>query len=107
MSTKTQRNILSMALQYQLMNYVKDKYVESGLFDAEFATKAQEELKFPISPGNVKGCRDALGIPANYTARVKPQHYDEEFHFLKGRVDELEQQLAILLRERAQRGVLK
>lgn len=102
-------NRLSAGLQFKLMNYVKDHYTSSGLYDPEFAKQAEQTLQFPITAGNIKGCREALEIKPNFvnhaTKASEMERMQQGMVSLALRVQELESQVAQLMRERGQRGV--
>lgn len=61
----TQINRLSASMQYALMTFVKERYSESKLLDTAFVKVAEEALGFPVTVGNLQGCREAFGIECN------------------------------------------
>lgn len=58
-------NRLMANQQYRLMQYVEKDYTISKKNDGEFAAIAAAALGFPVSIGNIQGCREALSIISN------------------------------------------
>lgn len=61
-------NRLSAKMQWDLMNYVKESYAQSGLTDGAFAKQAEKDLGFPLTAHNVAGARETFDIPSNVWA---------------------------------------
>ena len=80
-------NRLVLAQQYELIKYTEKNYVEFKLLDTPFATKASEELGFPVTAGNIQGCREALGLISNRDL------FRAEKKAPKNRLQEIEQRL--------------
>jgi len=58
-------NRLMMGQQYKLLQIVEQEYTSSRMHDTQFAAHATEKLGFTVTPGNVKGCLEGLGIKNN------------------------------------------
>lgn len=93
MSTRAKRtppasvNRLSIADQFGLMNYTRECYAASKQTDREFAKAAESFLGFPVTVGNIQGCRDALGLQNNRDI------LREEKKAPKNRLEAIEQRL--------------
>ncbi len=80
-------NRLVLSQQFQLLKYMEANYIQSRLFDPEFAAKASKELGFEITAGNIHGSREALGMKSNRDI------IREENKKPKNRLEEIEQRL--------------
>ncbi len=80
-------NRLTLSQQFALLKYMEQNYVQSKLFDTEFAAKATNDLGFPITTGNIQGCREALGMKSNRDLQR------EENKRPKNRLEEIEARL--------------
>lgn len=69
-------NRLTMAMQFQLMQFVQSDYTKSGLTDSAFAKEIEAKFQFPCSGANVQGARNALKIKSNMLAAREALHGD-------------------------------
>ena len=53
---------------FKLMQYTQANYLQDRLLDQQFAEKAAIDLGFPVTKGNIQGCREAFGIEATFLA---------------------------------------
>lgn len=100
-TTKTgiERNILSAQERFRFQQYLLAHYTELGLNDSNFAKKASEELKIPISPQTVNYHRKEFSIlPNSRDSGSKAWQLE-----LIKRVETLEEQVSVLLKERHSR----
>lgn len=86
-------NRLTMAMQFQLMQFVQSDYTKSGLTDGAFAKEVEAKLQFPCNGANVAGARNALNIKSNFLVAREATHNPET---LISRVAALEIALARL-----------
>lgn len=103
-------NMLTMIQQARLVRFVEEHYVGSGMSDDSFAERAAKELSFAVSPSNVYGVRNALGLQSEMR-RIAGERRDrkaadkakadqalsEQVNLLQMRVDRIGAELAQLM----------
>lgn len=82
---KVTRKLLRPAIRYEVMTAVRERYVDSGLTDSEFAEQASAQFGSDVSVAVIKSAREAFGIAPTKQATAAE---------LKARIAELEAELA-------------
>jgi len=90
-------------LQHKLNNYVLEHYSAAKLTDPEFAVKAEQELGFKVTPGNIQGVRQAIEIQSTKQAmaaeaaepKTRLDRMEKDIEELKSQLSNLMQQLGV------------
>ena len=64
-------NRLKAADSFKLLTFIKARFIESGLTDAEFLPLAEKETGLTLTVGNITHGRVNLEIPANIRPGIK------------------------------------
>lgn len=96
---KADRVNLGAKTRFKLTQLVLAKFPAANMDDADFAKRAEEELGCNVTRAHVAHIRRTFEIPP-YKAEVRG---GSRLATLEKRVDELEQHLEILLKERAEK----
>lgn len=94
---------LTLALQHKLNNYVIEHYSAAKLTDPEFAVKAEQELGFKVTSGNIQGVRQAFDIQSTRAAmaeeaaepKTRLDRMEKDIEELKSQLSNLMQQLGV------------
>lgn len=96
---KAERINLDAKTRFKLTQLVLAKFPAANMDDADFAKRAEEELGCNVTRAHIAHIRRTFEIPP-YKAEVRG---GSRLAMLTKRVDELEQRLEILLKERAEK----
>ena len=84
-------NRLILSQQFALLKYMETDYVASGESDNDFAVRASNHLGFPVTGGNVFGCREALKMKSNRDLRLEQKKQPKNrLEYIEQRLEKLE-----------------
>ena len=91
----SQRTTMTRKMSFEFADYVKAKYLESGLNNVKFAAQATEHLPFPVTQTMVRTMLQDLDIAPNVSRNTAVGRANVQL--LSARVVELEAQVQRLV----------